>query len=125
MHSALRACLLSFGFILATLVRCSSPPPSENVQPRQALDLVIANGHIIDGTGSPWYSGDVGIRDGRIAAIGKLADAPRKRTIDAQGKVVRSSVLVVVLRVGDEVQLLGTEREPRSLKAERRSRQSP
>ena len=88
MHSALRACLLSFGFILATLVRCSSPPPSENVQPRQALDLVIANGHIIDGTGSPWYSGDVGIRDGRIAAIGKLADAPRKRTIDAQGKVV-------------------------------------
>jgi dihydroorotase/N-acyl-D-amino-acid deacylase len=52
------------------------------------LDLVITHGHIIDGTGSPWYSGDVGIRDGRIAAIGNLADAPRKRTIDAAGKVV-------------------------------------
>jgi N-acyl-D-amino-acid deacylase len=53
-----------------------------------AFDIVITNGHIIDGTGSPWYSGDLGIRDGRIAAIGKLAAASRKRTIDAGGKVV-------------------------------------
>jgi N-acyl-D-amino-acid deacylase len=57
----------------------TSPPP---------FDLVITHGHIIDGTGSPWYSGDVGIRDGRIAAIGNLAKASSKRTIDAQGKVV-------------------------------------
>jgi N-acyl-D-amino-acid deacylase len=53
-----------------------------------AFDIVITNGHIIDGTGSPWYSGDLGIRDGRIAAIGNLAAASRKRTIDAGGKVV-------------------------------------
>jgi N-acyl-D-amino-acid deacylase len=53
-----------------------------------AFDLVITNGHIIDGTGSPWYSGDIGIRDGKVAAIGNLAAAPRKRTIDAAGKVV-------------------------------------
>ena len=53
-----------------------------------AFDLVITNGHIIDGTGSPWYSGDVGIRDGKVAAIGNLTAAPRKRTIDAGGKVV-------------------------------------
>src|SRR5580692_8362197 len=52
------------------------------------FDLVISNGHIIDGTGSPWYSGDIGIREGRIAAIGNLAAAPRRRTIDAAGKVV-------------------------------------
>jgi len=52
------------------------------------FDLVIANGHIIDGTGSPWYSGDVGIRDGRIAAIGNLSDAARKLTVDAKGKIV-------------------------------------
>src|SRR5438132_9355398 len=53
-----------------------------------AFDLVITNGHIIDGTGSPWYSGDLGIREGKIAAIGNLADAPRKRSIDAHGRVV-------------------------------------
>ena len=54
----------------------------------QPFDLVLANGHIIDGTGSPWYSADIGIRDGRIAAIGNLSSAPRKRTIDAHGRVV-------------------------------------
>jgi len=52
------------------------------------FDIVIINGHIIDGTGSPWYSGDVGILNGRITAIGNLSDASRKRTIDAGGKVV-------------------------------------
>ncbi len=52
------------------------------------FDLVITNGHIIDGTGSPWYAGDIGIRDGHIAAIGNLSIAARKKTIDARGKVV-------------------------------------
>jgi N-acyl-D-amino-acid deacylase len=57
-------------------------------QPTPAFDLVISNGHIIDGTGSPWYSGDIGIRDGKIAAIGNLTAAQRTRTIDAHGMVV-------------------------------------
>jgi len=52
------------------------------------FDVVIIKGHIVDGTGSPWYSGDIGIRDGRIAAIGNLSESGRKRTIDAGGKVV-------------------------------------
>jgi len=56
--------------------------------PNTALDLVITNGHIIDGSGSPWYSGDIGIRGGKIAAIGNLSADARARTIDAQGKVV-------------------------------------
>ncbi len=69
---------LPFFLVLSTL----------SFAPRESLDVVISNGHIIDGTGSPWYSGDVGIRDGRIAAIGNLAAVPRKRTIDAHGEVV-------------------------------------
>ena len=56
--------------------------------PNAAFDLVITNGHIIDGSGSPWYSGDIGIRGGKIAAIGNLSADARARTIDAQGKVV-------------------------------------
>ena len=55
---------------------------------QRPFDVVILHGHIIDGTGSPWYSGDVGIRDGHIAAIGDLGAAPAKKKIDAQGKVV-------------------------------------
>lgn len=61
------------------------PVPARSAQ---TFDVVIRNGHIIDGTGSPWYSGDVGIINGRIAQIGVLTDAPAKRVIDAQGKVV-------------------------------------
>jgi len=51
-------------------------------------DLVIRNGRIVDGTGSPWVSGDIAIRDGRIVAVGHLGDAPAKKTIDAAGRVV-------------------------------------
>jgi N-acyl-D-aspartate/D-glutamate deacylase len=51
-------------------------------------DLIIRNGHIVDGTGSPWYSGDVGIRNGRIAGIGFLGDAKAGQTLDAGGLVV-------------------------------------
>ncbi len=55
---------------------------------RPPFDIVITNGHVIDGTGSPWYSADLGIRDGRVEAIGNLSDAQRIRTIDAHGTVV-------------------------------------
>jgi dihydroorotase/N-acyl-D-amino-acid deacylase len=51
-------------------------------------DIVIRDGRIVDGTGSPWYAGDIGIRGGRVAAIGRLADAPARRIIDARGMVV-------------------------------------
>jgi N-acyl-D-amino-acid deacylase len=54
----------------------------------QPYDLLIRNGHIIDGTGSPWYSGDIATAGGRVAAIGHLADAQAKRSIDAHGLVV-------------------------------------
>ena len=54
----------------------------------QELDVVIRNGHIIDGTGSPWYSGDIGIRGRRIVRIGSLASAPAKQVIDAHGLIV-------------------------------------
>jgi dihydroorotase/N-acyl-D-amino-acid deacylase len=54
----------------------------------QQFDVVIRNGHIIDGTGSPWYSGDIGIRNGRVAEIGLLRNAPARLVIDASGLVV-------------------------------------
>ncbi|HKH46974.1 MAG TPA: D-aminoacylase [Thermoanaerobaculia bacterium] len=72
-------------FSLTLLLLASGPRLSAQEPP---FDLVIRNGRIVDGTGSPWYSADVGIRNGRIAAIGRLEGAAAKRTIDAAGKVV-------------------------------------
>jgi len=52
------------------------------------FDTVIEHGRVIDGTGTPWFQADVGIRAGRIAAIGSLADMSARRRIEALGLVV-------------------------------------
>jgi dihydroorotase/N-acyl-D-amino-acid deacylase len=51
-------------------------------------DVLIRNGHVIDGTGNTWYAADVAIRADRVVAIGKLAGAHARRVIDATGLVV-------------------------------------
>ena len=55
---------------------------------QQPYDIVVRGGHVVDGTGSPWYAADIAIRAGKIAAIGNLSAAPAKRVIDARGMVV-------------------------------------
>jgi N-acyl-D-amino-acid deacylase len=50
--------------------------------------VVIRGARIVDGTGNPWFSGDVAIAGGRIAAVGHLPSAPGARVIDARGLVV-------------------------------------
>ncbi len=66
------------GMLVGTPALAADPP----------FDVIIENGHVIDGTGSPWYGADVGIRGGRVAAIGRLGTRSAKRRIDALGKVV-------------------------------------
>merc|ERR1712098_897097 len=52
-----------------------------------SLDLKITNGTIIDGTGAPGYIGDIGIKDGKIIAIGQV-EGDAAREIDATGLVI-------------------------------------
>ena len=80
----MRRPLRMFSICAIVICVCAFLAPAQT----PSFDLVITNGHIMDGTGSPWYSGDLGIRDGKIAAIGNLHDAVRARTIDARGMVV-------------------------------------
>lgn len=70
---------------LCLLLLCS---PAALAAQDEVYDLVIRHGRIIDGTGSPWYAGDVAIRSGRIAAIGMLEGAVARQTVDAAGLVV-------------------------------------
>ena len=51
-------------------------------------DLLIRNGRIVDGTGNPWFSGDVAVRGDRIVAVGRVPAANAKKVIDARGLVV-------------------------------------
>jgi N-acyl-D-aspartate/D-glutamate deacylase len=51
-------------------------------------DLIISGGRVVDGTGAPWFRGDVGIIGDRIAAVGNLDKASAKRRVDAAGKYV-------------------------------------
>jgi dihydroorotase/N-acyl-D-amino-acid deacylase len=51
-------------------------------------DLLIRDGRVADGSGNPSFIGDVGIKDGRIAAVGKLGGATAARTLSAAGLVV-------------------------------------
>lgn len=71
----------------ALMLSCNhEPAATQKTQPQ--YDLLITGGHIIDGTGSPWYGGEVAVKDGRIAAVGRLVNATAKRVIDAAGLAV-------------------------------------
>jgi len=58
------------------------------VQPPAAYDLVIRNARIVDGTGNPWYRGDLAVRGDTIARIAARIDAPPGRVVDAAGLVL-------------------------------------
>src|SRR5262249_47624251 len=56
-------------------------------------DLIVRNGRIVDGSGGPWYLGDIGIRGDTIAAIGRLGEATAATIVDARGLVVAPGFL--------------------------------
>ncbi len=81
------------GLLLACLslllASCATGRPGAGAEPRAAdFDILIRNGRILDGTGSPWYQGDVAVSGGRIAAVGRLTGATARDTIDAAGLIV-------------------------------------
>jgi N-acyl-D-amino-acid deacylase len=73
-----------FFFLFACLLFAFSCQPSAE----GPYDILIRDGKIVDGTGNPWYKGDIGISDGKIIAIGKLDTSRAKQVIDASGQVI-------------------------------------
>jgi N-acyl-D-amino-acid deacylase len=61
-----------------------------------SFDVLIKNGHILDGSGNPWYAADIGIRGDRIEAIGKLSNARATKVIDASGRIVAPGFIDVL-----------------------------
>src|SRR3954447_20012680 len=75
-----RKCLIP---ILALLVTPPAPAADE-----PAYDLLIRGGTVVDGSGNPWFRGDVAVRGDRVVAVGRVPPATARRTIDATGLVV-------------------------------------
>jgi N-acyl-D-amino-acid deacylase len=72
--------------------------------PQAANDLLIVNGRIMDGSGNPWFYGDVAVKDGKIAAVGRLNDkTSAARVIDARGKVVAPGFIDIHTHTYDNV----------------------
>jgi N-acyl-D-amino-acid deacylase len=80
---------LPLALLLAATVSCATTRTSP--EPRAGYDLIIGNGRIVDGTGNPWFHGDVAVTGDRIARIapaGALSNTPTKHYMDARGLVV-------------------------------------
>src|SRR5439155_3910982 len=73
--------LVSLAALIVVVVAGAAAQPG-------SYDIVIRGGHIVDGSGNPWFAGDVAIRNGRIAAVGRVPNAAAARTIEARGVVV-------------------------------------
>ena len=72
-------------------------------------DVLIRNGRVIDGSGNGWFRADVALKDGRIAAIGRLEGAKAARTIDARERFVAPGFIDVHTHIEG-----GVEKNPRS-----------
>lgn len=75
----MRHVLLTALVLLAAAIPGAQPP---------VFDILIVNGRVLDGTGNPWIGADIGVRDGRIVAMGTLTGQAAGRTIDAGGRYV-------------------------------------
>jgi N-acyl-D-aspartate/D-glutamate deacylase len=69
---------LGFSLLLAAGLQAQAPE----------FDLLLRNGRVVDGTGNPSFTADLGIREGRIVALGRLEGRSAGRMIDAAGLVV-------------------------------------
>ena len=72
------------------------------VSAQDQVDLLIKNGRIVDGTGNSWIYGDISIKDGKIAAIGKLSHITATKTIDAKGLIVAPGFIDVHTHIEGE-----------------------
>ncbi|MBC7927115.1 MAG: amidohydrolase family protein, partial [Bryobacteraceae bacterium] len=71
--------------VLAVVIAIASATPFLSAE---TFDLLIRNARVVDGSGNPWYRADVAVRDGKIAAIGRLTGAVGYREIDAANRVL-------------------------------------
>jgi N-acyl-D-amino-acid deacylase len=76
------------------------------------FELIIAGARIFDGSGNPWFYADVGVRNGRIARVGRLDSARATLRVDAQGKALMPGVIDLHSHADDGASPRGGFRDP-------------
>jgi dihydroorotase/N-acyl-D-amino-acid deacylase len=104
---------LSIAIAATLLAACAgSTHPAMSSSSTGSYDVVISHGKIVDGTGNPWYYGDVGLRGDRIAIVapaGALDGATAVRRVDARGMVIAPG-FIDIQGQSDEQLLIGDGR---------------
>jgi N-acyl-D-amino-acid deacylase len=86
--------------------------PSAAAAAADSFDILISGGRVFDGSGNPAFHADVGIRDGRIVVLGRLAGARAGRTVDARGKYVTPGFIDIHSHADDGARASGGFRDP-------------
>jgi N-acyl-D-amino-acid deacylase len=101
---------------LAALIVSVSAPVAAQRQPSvpapDSFDILISGGRVFDGTGNPAFHADVGIRSGRIVAVGQLRRAHATRVVDASGKYVTPGFIDIHSHADDGARASGGFRDP-------------
>ena len=96
----MRLHLVAIGILTVGLSSASPPPRAA----QDTFDVIVRGGTVVDGTGTPGRRADVGIRQGRVAAIGDLAGAAAPTTVDAAGLIVAPGFIDVHTHADDLAQ---------------------
>ena len=80
--------LLLIAFAVFVVLNSSGRLPSAAAPDEKPYELIITNARIVDGSGNPWFRANIGIRNGRIARIGRIDAREGLKAIDAQGQIV-------------------------------------
>jgi len=92
----------SFAAALAAAVLLLAAPESASAQ-TDAIDLLIKNARIVDGTGAPAYQGDIAVRGDTILRIAPRIDGPATKVVDAGGKVIAPGFIDIHVHARDSI----------------------
>jgi N-acyl-D-amino-acid deacylase len=98
--------IIAVAIMSLIMAACAGNPHPASTSPQGSYDVVISGGKIVDGTGNPWYYGDVGISGDRIAAVtpsGALATAHAGKRIDAKGMVIAPGFIDIQGQSGEQL----------------------
>lgn len=105
-HSLRKAQLISALLIASLLLPLIQLAAQNGAPSPEQFDLVVFGGRILDGSGNPWFEGDVGIAGGKIVEIGKIDPARAREKIDARGLIVAPGFIDVHTHLEGAIELV-------------------